>query len=48
MNNRKLLLENIDIQGIESFDIYRKNGGYRSVEKALKKIRTPEPFEIGS
>lgn len=42
MNNRKLLLEKIDIQGIESFDIYRKNGGYRSVEKALKKMSQQE------
>ena len=45
MNNRKLLLENIDIQGIESFDIYRKNGGYRSVEKALKKMSPEEIVE---
>jgi len=45
MNNRKLLLENIDIQGIESFDIYRKNGGYRSVEKALKKMSPQEIVE---
>jgi NADH-quinone oxidoreductase subunit F len=33
---RKLLLEHIDVEGIESYDVYRKNGGYRSVEKALK------------
>ena len=33
---RKLLLEHIDVPGIESFEVYRKNGGYRSVEKALK------------
>lgn len=33
---RKLLLENIGIPGIETFDVYRKNGGYRAVEKALK------------
>jgi NADH-quinone oxidoreductase subunit F len=45
MNNRKLLLENIDIQGIESFDIYRKNGGYRSVEKAIKKMSPQEIVE---
>lgn len=32
----KLLLENIDIEGIRFFETYRKNGGYRSVEKALK------------
>jgi NADH-quinone oxidoreductase subunit F len=45
MNNRKVLLENIDIQGIETFDIYRKNGGYRSVEKALKKMSPDEIVE---
>ena len=40
---RKLLLENINIPGIESFDVYRRNGGYKSVEKALK---TMSPEEI--
>jgi hypothetical protein len=38
MNNRKLLLENVHIPGIDTFEVYRKNGGYRSVEKALKSI----------
>nr|WP_294857924.1 NADH-quinone oxidoreductase subunit NuoF [uncultured Fluviicola sp.] len=33
---RKLLLEHIDVPGIETFEVYRKNGGYRSIEKALK------------
>ncbi|TSJ45505.1 NADH-quinone oxidoreductase subunit NuoF [Fluviicola chungangensis] len=33
---RKLLLEHANVPGIESFEVYRKNGGYRSVEKALK------------
>lgn len=32
----KLLLENIHIEGIKSFDVYVKNGGYRSIEKAFK------------
>lgn len=36
MGNRKLLLENIHIEGFDTFDVYRKNGGYRSVEKAFK------------
>jgi NADH-quinone oxidoreductase subunit F len=36
-----ILTENIQIPGIISFDIYRKNGGYRSIEKALKTM-TPE------
>lgn len=33
---RKILLEHIDVPGIETYDVYRKNGGYLSVEKALK------------
>ena len=41
MAGRKLLLENVHIPGIETYDVYRKNGGYASVEKALKKM-TPE------
>jgi NADH-quinone oxidoreductase subunit F len=38
---RKLLLENDHVPGIETFDVYRKHGGYRSVEKALKSM-SPE------
>src|ERR1700748_729642 len=38
---RKLLLEHINIPGINTFDVYRSKGGYASVEKALKKL-TPE------
>jgi NADH-quinone oxidoreductase subunit F len=38
---RKILLEHDHIPGIETFDVYRKNGGYRSVEKALKSM-SPE------
>src|SRR5688572_23097900 len=33
---RKLLLKDIDVPGIKSFEVYRKHGGYASVEKALK------------
>ena len=33
---RKLLFEHANVPGIETFEVYRKNGGYRSVEKALK------------
>jgi len=32
----KLLLENAHIEGIRYYEAYRRNGGYRSVEKALK------------
>ena len=38
---RKLLLDKIGVEGIRYFDAYRKNGGYRSVEKALKSM-TPD------
>ncbi|MDO7877029.1 NADH-quinone oxidoreductase subunit NuoF [Hymenobacter sp. ASUV-10] len=33
---RKLLTEHINVAGIDTFDVYRQHGGYRSVEKALK------------
>ena len=33
---RKLLLEKADIPGIREYDVYRRHGGYASVEKALK------------
>ncbi len=32
----KLLLENAHVEGIRFYDAYRKHGGYRSAEKALK------------
>ena len=38
---KKLLLENVHIEGIRFYDAYRRTGGYRSVEKALKEM-TPE------
>ena len=34
--SRKLLLEKIHVEGIRGYDVYRREGGYRSVEKALK------------
>jgi NADH-quinone oxidoreductase subunit F len=34
----KILLANIDIPGIRGFDVYRANGGYTSVEKALREM----------
>ena len=33
---RKLLLDKAHIEGIRHYDVYRREGGYRSVEKALK------------
>lgn len=34
--SRKLLLKNAHIEGINTYEVYRKNGGYASVEKAFK------------
>jgi NADH-quinone oxidoreductase subunit F len=42
---RKLLLENINVPGIKSFNVYRANGGYRSVEKALKTMSPDDVME---
>jgi NADH-quinone oxidoreductase subunit F len=39
--SRKLLLEHAQVEGIQGYEAYRKHGGYRSVEKALKTM-TPE------
>ncbi len=38
---KKILLEHAHIEGIETFDVYRKNGGYEALEKAVKTM-TPE------
>ncbi|MFT3751725.1 MAG: NADH-quinone oxidoreductase subunit NuoF [Paludibacter sp.] len=38
---RKIILENIEVEGIRSLEVYRKNGGYKSIEKALKTM-TPD------
>ena len=42
---RKILTEHIDVEGIDTFDVYRKHGGYRSVEKALKTMTPTEVVE---
>jgi NADH-quinone oxidoreductase subunit F len=42
---RKLLLANDHIEGIQSFDVYRKNGGYAAVEKALKSMSPDDILE---
>ena len=39
--SKKLLLEHIDVPGINTYEVYRQKGGYASVEKALKSM-TPE------
>jgi len=38
---RKLLLDKAHIENIRLYDVYRREGGYRSVEKALKTM-TPD------
>lgn len=42
---RKVLLEHINTPGIETFEVYRKMGGYASVEKAMKKMTPDEVVE---
>jgi len=42
---QKILFANIDVPGIKTFEVYRKNGGYASVEKALKKMTPDEVME---
>jgi NADH-quinone oxidoreductase subunit F len=39
---KKILLDKINIPGIKTYDVYRENGGYKSVEKAL----TMQPDDI--
>jgi NADH-quinone oxidoreductase subunit F len=34
--SRKLLLEKVGVPGISGYEVYRREGGYKSVEKALK------------
>ncbi|MBM3430739.1 MAG: NADH-quinone oxidoreductase subunit F, partial [Bacteroidetes bacterium] len=45
MKGRKLLLENAHVPGIETFEVYQKNGGYRAVDKALKSMSPDEVVE---
>src|SRR5579872_4723071 len=41
MGSRKLLLEKAGVEGIRGYEVYRREGGYASVEKALKTM-TPD------
>ncbi|QJD77590.1 NADH-quinone oxidoreductase subunit NuoF [Spirosoma rhododendri] len=41
----KILTEHIDVPGIETFDVYRQQGGYTAVEKALKTMTPDEIVE---
>lgn len=42
---RQLLLEHINVPGINTLDVYRQKGGYRAVEKALKTLTPDEVVE---
>ena len=42
---RKLLLEHAHVEGINTYDVYRKNGGYKAVEKALKSMSPEDVVE---
>lgn len=42
---RKLLLTHIDVPGIQTFEVYRQQGGYRAVEKALKTMSPDDVVE---
>ncbi|MCP2043297.1 NADH-quinone oxidoreductase subunit NuoF [Pontibacter sp. HSC-36F09] len=41
----KILTEHINVPGIETLEVYRKHGGYRSVEKAIKTMTPDEVVE---
>ena len=36
--SKKLLLDKVTIPGIKAFEVYRREGGYKSVEKAFAEI----------
>lgn len=42
----KILTEKTDIPGIREYDVYRENGGYKGVEKALKDFTPDRLVEI--
>ncbi|QSW91121.1 MULTISPECIES: NADH-quinone oxidoreductase subunit NuoF [Flavobacterium] len=43
--SQKILLDKINIPGIKTYEVYRQNGGYASVEKALKTLTPDEVTE---
>ena len=42
---RQLLLEKVKIAGIQTYEVYRREGGYTSVEKALKEMQPEQMVE---
>lgn len=45
MSTRKILLANDHIPGIHTYEVYRRQGGYRAVEKALKTMSPDDVVE---
>ncbi len=43
---RKILLEKAHVEGIRTYEVYRREGGYRSVEKALKMAQADVVEEV--
>ena len=43
--SQKILLDKVNIPGIKTYEVYRQNGGYTSVEKALKTLTPDEVVE---
>ena len=43
--SKKILLDKINVPGIKTYEVYRKNGGYASVEKAVKTMTTEAVVE---
>ena len=41
----KLLLDKVHVEGIRTYEVYRREGGYRSVEKALKQMSPEDVVE---
>lgn len=42
---KKLLIQHVNVPGIETLDVYRQHGGYASVEKALKSMSPNDVVE---
>jgi len=42
---KKILTEHINVPGIETFEVYRKQGGYAAVEKVIKTMSSEEVVE---
>ena len=43
--SQKILLDKINVPGIRTYEVYRQNGGYASVEKAMKTMTPDEVVE---